>query len=448
MKILFFSSNTNQLDSKNFCFSFFPSCNDMICSLAEKYQNIDFCIVTQKPGVFLLDLENGELVSKAEKVQYHILPENTSHNDFADFILKQNPDLAISMSYWLAPFDWLSLNDSLIAEHLKNHNIKTICNSLENQEMCFNKWETQIALEKNGFSTPKSIYINHELFWAERSNKSILQNPYKELIFNKLQKMTFPVVIKSLTGFSSYGMDVAKTFSEAIHFLNQKAGNEDKIIQEYKTGLHFGLEIYGDKNNFSVMPPFMFTLNKYGITSPKQSIKFGPFPFENPHFKDTLQLDSLKSDMENLWKSFDFSSSIQVDLVFSEGNWYIIEINPRLSGMTFTYSALKNASPHELLLQSVLPNYQKVQHQAEKPKNQKLCNLKIPVQSQEEFLSLAKNPYIKSIFQIDNKLAKQKRDVGFCEIVFELENYQKLSSDVELPTLPNENTFFQDFLAN
>ena len=285
--------------------------------------------------------------------------------------------------------------------------------------MCFNKWETQLALEAKGFTVPKSIYLSHDLFWAERSNKSIIHNPYKELIFSKLKKMTFPVVIKSLTGFSSYGMDVAKTFSEALHFLTQKSGNEDKIIQEYKEGLHFGLEIYGTKDCFEIKPPFKFSLNKYGITSPKQSTKIGPFNWEESEYQEKIKLSTLKNDMERLWKTFGFSGSIQVDLVFSEKKWYIIEINPRLSGMTFTYAALENCSPQELLLKAVL-------QKAEKPKPtlEILCTSKIPVQTKENFEILSQNSSIKRIFQIDNKVAKQKRDEGFCEIVSIVENLE------------------------
>ena len=442
MKILFYNSNTNNTDVANFCYRFFPSAKTDLEKLAEKYPEHEFFVVAQKPGVFLLDLENGELVSKAAKVQYHLLEKETSPRAFASFIQELKPDLAISASYWLSPFDWLSLEDSLIAEFLKNQNIKTICNSLQNQEICFNKWETQLALENKGFTVPKSIYINHDLFWAERSNKALLQNPYKELIFFKLEKMSYPVVIKSLTGFSSYGMDVAKTFPEALHFLTQKSGNEDKIIQEYKDGLHFGLEIYGTKDRFEINPPFLFSLNKYGITSPKQRIKLGPFYWNNPEYKKKFKLSSLKSDMKRLWKTFGFSGSIQVDLVFSEGKWYIIEINPRLSGMTFTYCALENCSPQELLLKAVLPNLER-----QKPTLESLCTSKIPVQTKENFENLSKNPSIKRIFQIDNKLAKQKRDEGFCEIVFDAKKIVELSKVVELQALPSENTFFQDFPA-
>lgn len=412
MNILFYNSNTNNTDVANFCYSFFPSAKTNFENLAEKYPEHQFFVVAQKPGVFLLDLENGELASKAEKVQYHLLEKETSPKDFASFIQKLKPDVAISVSYWLSPFDWLSLQDSLIAEYLSEAQIRVLCNSLENQEMCFNKWETQLALEAKGFTVPKSIYLSHDLFWAERSNKSIIHNPYKELIFYKLQKLDFPVVIKSLTGFSSYGMDVAKTFPEALHFLTQKSGNEDKIIQEYKDGLHFGLEIYGTKDCFEIKPPFKFSLNKYGITSPKQSVKIGPFYWDNTEYEKKFKLSSLKSDMERLWKTFGFSGSIQVDLVFSENQWYIIEINPRLSGMTFTYAALENCSPQELLLKAVLPNLEK-----EKPATEMLCTSKIPVQTKENFENLCKNPSIKRVFQIDNKLAKQKRDEGFCEIV-------------------------------
>ena len=314
MKILFYNSNTNNTDVANFCYSFFPSAKTDFENLAEKYPEHEFFVVTQKPGVFLLDLENGEFVSKAEKVQYHLLEKETSPKDFANFIQKLEPDLAISTSYWLSPFDWLSLQDSLIAEYLSENNVNVLCNSLENQEMCFNKWETQLALEAKGFTVPKSIYLSHDLFWAERSNKSIIHNPYKELIFSKLKKMTFPVVIKSLTGFSSYGMDVAKTFSEALHFLTQKSGNEDKIIQEYKGGLHFGLEIYGSKDCFEIKPPFKFSLNKYGITSPKQSVKIGPFNWEEPEYQEKLKLSTIPESIQSRAKPCFHNSSSKKSL--------------------------------------------------------------------------------------------------------------------------------------
>jgi hypothetical protein len=110
--------------------------------------------------------------------------------------------------------------------------------------------------------------------------------------------------------------------------------------------------------------------------------------------------------------------------------------------MTSTYCALENTSPQELMLKSLVDSNNF-------PKNQNitLCNLKIPVLSKADFEKLAQNPMIKRIFQIDNKTAKQKRDVGFCEIVFEAKNYCELSKVLELPALPSENTFFQDFLA-
>ena len=76
--------------------------------------------------------------------------------------------------------------------------------------------------------------------------------------------------------------------------------------------------------------------------------------------------------MERLWKTFGFSGSIQVDLVFAENKWHIIEINPRLSGMTLTYSALKNSNPQELMLKSLVDS-----ETFHKNQNITLCNLKI-----------------------------------------------------------------------
>lgn len=423
MKILFFNSNTQKIQDSDYEISLFPKASEALEDLAKEYPEHQFIVVTQKPGMFLYDFIDKQQNLTSKNVIYHILPSEKTHLQIADFIYSLNPDYCIAISYWMSPFDWLSINDSLIASKLEEKNIKVIYNNLKLQEICFNKWETKQFLEKEGFLTPKAIYFNHSLYWAERANKSILHNPYKELFNEKLKSMKFPIVIKSLFGFSSYGLDVAKTYSEALHFLSQKAGNEDKIIEEYIDGIHFGLEVYGNSAEYQIFPPFVFSLNKFGITSPKQSIKYGPLFFEDNNISKKYSLTALKEKVSLLSQLLEFSGSYQLDLIFSKGLWYFIEINPRISGLSTCYAALQNTSPLGLYINSLLKNNN------DKTNFIKLCNIKIDIQPIKKLLDLKKNPHIKYICQIENKNAKQKRDRGYCELVIDYNFLETVSSE-------------------
>ena len=74
-----------------------------------------------------------------------------------------------------------------------------------------------------------------------------------------------------------------------------------------------------------MLPPYEFSVNQYGITSPKQSVKYGPC--ELP--------EVLRDMMLKLAEGLGLCGAAQVDLILDdEGAWHIIEVNPRLSGMT------------------------------------------------------------------------------------------------------------------
>ena len=48
-------------------------------------------------------------------------------------------------------------------------------------------------------------------------------------------------------------------------------------------------------------------------------------------------------------QSLKFEGTVQVDLVYRAGEWYIIEINPRWSGMTTTTAAMEGRNPLSIL---------------------------------------------------------------------------------------------------
>lgn len=438
MNIVFFSTNSNYFDCQKILDRALPDCRSQWQILAKEFPEHNFFVATQLPGSFLIDTACGVFEKSPEGVEYVCLVKETAE-ELAEEILALKPDVAIAASFWVTPYDWLPVKDSMIASILSERGVTTLSIPEKFSVMCFDKWQTHQFLERLGFNVPKAVYVQHEMFWCERGHKEIKTNVYKEYILSKIKKLKFPVIIKDNTGLSSYGAEVVPTFKAAAAFLLSHKNSSDRIVEEYVPGIQFGCEIHGIEGSYKVLPPFMFSVNKYGITSPKQSVKIGPVASEK------YNIDELTGSLLLIANELQFSGIIQLDLVFSEGKWYVLEINPRLSGMSQIYASLDGKSIFKILtglalkkaacakkksgdnitdypgnfLENPLENYQNCEELDCEKQNQSgkvLCNIKMSLMPDEQINDVYELPYIEYIHQIQNLAATQKRETGYCEV--------------------------------
>ncbi|MDD5929122.1 MAG: ATP-grasp domain-containing protein [Spirochaetales bacterium] len=415
MNIVFYSTypvkqlnNSLITDSKKL--TQFPSCQNEFLEFCKKYPEHNFYCVYEGFSYFLPD--------EKKSPEVFVLPCGSSIEEICNKIISLSPSLCIAVSIWAEPFDWLCCNDALVKEDLERNGIKTICNSVELNLKCFDKYLTDSFLRQNNFLTPNSIFVNHNLYFCAGSNKTVTSNVYKNLIFSQIKKMNFPLVIKECTGLSSLGAEVVNTFGECKAYLNSKKNNSDRIICEYIKGRHFGVEVY--KDTFSI---FEISLNRYGITSPKQSVKL------NETLNDD-EFNSLKEIIKNLQEQLNAQNCIQIDLILSEKKsglngqalWYILEINPRQSGMTNCVCVEQGKSIFELLFEN---SSDKTLNENQNKK--RVLSIKLPVFSDGLLKEINELKLAKKIIQFENLEAKQEREKGWCEIILCDESYSKLT---------------------
>lgn len=400
MKIVFYSSNSNVFDKENFIIKVKPSNETQFDSFCKKHPEHDFICISQAPAMYMPE---KSLI---------LLRQELTASEFAKEILKYKPDLAIAMSFWVNPYDWLTVNDALIAEELRKNDVRTISHSVETGLVCFDKWRTHQKLLQLGFNIPKGLFVDHDMYFCAGSHKEVLNNVYKASVYNQIKELNLPLIIKDTAGLSSYGMTVVHTYGEAVGYLNSKRNNSNRLVEEYIHGEQFGVEIYGVPGNYTVLPPFRFSLNQYGITSPKQSAKSGPEKLEQ-------QLEEM---LLKLAEELSFEGCTQVDLIKSQEKWYIIEINPRLSGMSFTYSTTLGISVFELLYKTCI---EKTNLQMNK---NKVLNLKLPLMSEEQMNEVLNIDGVKLLNQTNDLAAKQEREKGFCECIIATEIPEKIKS--------------------
>ncbi|MCR4630546.1 MAG: ATP-grasp domain-containing protein [Treponema sp.] len=419
MRIVFYSTNSNLFDEETFKISVMPSNTSSFKDFCKAHPEDEFFCVTQKPGMFLPEQAASNV---------HYLPQETDIDSFTDFITSLKPELAIAMTFWISPYDWLPVSDALVAQKLEEKGIKTVCNSLECGINCFDKWRTHNMLSQLGFNVPKAVFVDHDLYFCAGSNREVIRNVYKESVFAQLKELKLPLIIKDTTGLSSYGMTVVHTYGEAAGYLNSKRNNSNRLIEEFISGRQFGLEIYGVPGAYQVMPPFEFSVNQYGITSPKLSIKYGP-----SELPDTLHKMMLK-----LAEGVGLCGIAQVDLILDDkGNWNIIEINPRLSGMTYTYACLSGLSVYEIMYRAAnAQNKVNEYSQSERidissDSYKYILNLKLPLMSEVQMKEIFNILGVKLLNQTNDLAARQEREKGFCECIICSQDKSVLQKAVE-----------------
>ncbi|MCR5289962.1 MAG: ATP-grasp domain-containing protein [Treponema sp.] len=408
MNIAFYSTNSNYFNGNTVSLSVLPSYQTQWETLVSLYPDAHFFVITQLPGMFLLDITGCHCTMQTSAVSYYIT-KSDSADAIADEIAALKPDMAIAATFWTAPFDWAPLKDCMIGALLRQKGITVLCHDVESAAICFDKYRTHQVLEAIGCRMPKAVYVHHELFWCERGKHEVRHNVYKEYILGKIKQLHYPVIIKETVGLSSYRMEVVTTYKQAYAYLSSGKNTSDHIVEEYIAGEQFGVEIHGTPGRYTVLPPFLFSVNKYGITSPKQSVKIGPIHAERYHIHELNRMLIMVAE------KLQFSGIAQVDLVFSNGSWYIIEINPRLSGMTQTYACAADTSIHALLLSAAGVDSPGTRA----TKNFRfVCNFKMPIVTEEQMRQLFDLSCILYVSQIHNSAAKQEREKGYCEIIF------------------------------
>jgi len=407
MKIVLYNTTSNFFDSQFSTNTLLPRRADEWDKMAELYPEHEFILITKMPGSYLLDIKGNDIIRKSDKIKYIILGENDSAEEIAELIRDIAPAVAVAVSIPGFPLDWNTLKDAVIAEQLEKFGIKTVAHKVFTAIATFDKWRSHLALRELGFGVAKAVYVHNDLFWVEKDNPVIETNVYKEYILYRIKGMTFPVIIKDTVGAGSMGISIAESYEQAEEILTAEANDADLIVEELVQGEQFGTEIHGVKGKYHVLPPFSFSMNEEGITDPFQSVKFGPVTDKKYH------IPQLQESLRRLAEAAEFAGCTQVDLVFHNDKWYVIEINPRWSGMTTTTAAAEGRSPFSIFIESAVGS----DVDYSKWENLKyVLNFKIPALEDDELERLYAFPNVKYVMK--SVYSRPGSEMQYCEVVY------------------------------
>ena len=404
MKIVFFNTaSTKPASGSGVWVSYFPSRAEAWDELAEQYPEHEFVLITKLPALYLIDRDqNGNIAKLSDKIKYVFIDdEHNSPDEIFELIKQQEPEIAVAISTPNIPIDWNFIKESVIGEKLEAAGIPVIAHEMLTAISFYDKWRSQLALRSFGFGYAKGIYIHHDQFTLEKNNPAYTNNVYKEYVLYRVSQFDYPVIIKDTIGAGSLGLQVAKNFEQAKEIILSDQITSDIMVEEMILGESFGTEIHGVEGNYHVLPPFSFSMDDEGITNPMYSVKFGPVT------ADKYNIPQLQESLRQLAESFHFAGSAQVDLIFRDGKWYIIEVNPRWSGMTTTAAAAEGRNPYDIYAESAIGgtvDYSKWENL------KYTLNFKIPATDDETLKKLNSREHVKFIMVTISY-------VKYCEVV-------------------------------
>lgn len=198
----------------------------------------------------------------------------------------------------------LSLIDpelSLLAEHkqaLLNIGTTPIISDYEVVERCLDKYIMYEFLIQNGFRTAKS-YINKDEFYSDVDSGTI----------------DYPVFVKPVKGSASININKVNSKEEIDILFNRY---DNLMIQEFMDGIEYGADVYIDM--ISGEPITIFIKEKIKMRAGETD--------KSLSVKDEKLFELIKSFV----KKSGFKGIIDIDIFKVNGDYYILEVNPRFGG--------------------------------------------------------------------------------------------------------------------
>lgn len=274
----------------------------------------------------------------------HKIDENLTCDEIVSVLLEWNPDVVISISL---P-DNNSMRDALIKEKLRDKNIPMIMHPIDATNILCNKWDTISFLRNNNYPVSNSFLISGDLL----SKRSIEYLSYKEMIINKANGMKFPLIVKPLWDSMSLGILKLSTIEDFSSWLDKNAPDTDIIVEEFLNGELFGMEVVGCSGSYYCQPLIQkCTSKKDNDFVPFDHIRFGPVTNEK------FNIQKLEKQMTLIAESLGLLGSAEFEMIFYEEEFYIIEINPRVSGLTNLSSTISNNNIYDQLIDIATGNW-------------------------------------------------------------------------------------------
>ncbi len=248
------------------------------------------------------------------------LPERATPWEIAERIRRWRPDAFVSISLR----DENAVRDAVVAAELAGGGVATVMHAPRTTCLLANKAETKELLRRSGFDVPGDILVDGDVL----NGRTVHIPGYRDHITRAATEIGFPLLCKPLWD----------SFGNGIRYLDQPADlarllsrppDGSVLLERCLTGELCSVEIVGRNGVYQLQP-----LIWKGPTGGEPSFLFGRLRWAGPRPDAERHFADLAGRLGALCAELELDGAAEVEMIYRDGRYDIIEINPRVSGTT------------------------------------------------------------------------------------------------------------------
>jgi biotin carboxylase len=248
------------------------------------------------------------------------LPLSATAGEVTRQLLSWGVDGVISLSI---P-DENSLRDALVKQELAAHGIPAVMHSVDATSCMSNKWATKELVRMHGLHTPVGLLMDGDLL----NGRCLAVPAYAEVLTQQAHRLGFPLLSKPLWDCLGNGIRLIDNAASWERFLADPfEGNA--ILERCITGELCSVEIVGQDGMYAVQP-----LIWKGPTGGAPGFAFTQVRYAAPREVPDQDFAPVSERLVELCRGLQIDGAIEVEMIYHDRTYSIIEINPRVSGST------------------------------------------------------------------------------------------------------------------
>jgi carbamoylphosphate synthase large subunit len=240
-----------------------------------------------------------------------------------------------------------ALRDSLIVEELTLYGVRAMMHGVALTECLSNKWATKQAVTAAGLRTPPGVLMDGDLL----DGRCLPVPAYRTALTRQAYKLGFPLVSKPLWDCLGNGIRFIADDQAWARFLESPfEGNA--VLEQCLTGELYSVEIIGRGGDYVVQPLILkgptggspshiFRSVRYSCARPEADRDFAP----------------VRDRLIKMCDRLGAHGALEVEMIYAGGEYWIIEINPRVSGSTALSVAASGCNTYLCLLKMLVDGW-------------------------------------------------------------------------------------------
>ncbi|WP_031102749.1 ATP-grasp domain-containing protein [Streptomyces sp. NRRL S-146] len=264
------------------------------------------------------------------------LPGDISPAELAKKVIDWSADGVVSLSI----ADENALRDAVVKRILEPVGIPMVGHSLAAVHVGSNKWETKGLLRDHGFDIPDGILVDSDVL----AGRGLRIPAYVDSILMQASDLGYPLISKPLWDCMGVGMVAISDESELQdHLARPHDGNF--ILEQCVSGEICSVEVVGARGSYVVQPRVW-----QGPAEAGPVFNFGRLRYAAPRPGHDEAFAPVAEKLQALCRALDLEGAIGIDMIYQDGRYKILEINPRVTGTTTPCIAASGFNTYDCLL--------------------------------------------------------------------------------------------------